>query len=69
MLKGARLAQRGLPPELRVPFAAGALAAFGSTLAAAPLLRDRAVALPIAAYRRRASGALRACIGLNGRRG
>jgi undecaprenyl-diphosphatase len=40
-LKLTRLAQRGLAPELRVPFAAGAAAAFASTLAAAPLLRVR----------------------------
>ena len=40
-LKLVRLAQRGLDRELRVPFAAGALAAFASTLAGAPLLRVR----------------------------
>jgi undecaprenyl-diphosphatase len=38
-LKLARLGQRGLDRDLRAPFAAGAMAAFGSTLAAAPLLR------------------------------
>jgi undecaprenyl-diphosphatase len=51
-LKVARLAQRGLDRDLRAPFAAGAIAAFGSTLAAAPLLRlaTRPYA-PLAAYR------------------
>jgi undecaprenyl-diphosphatase len=53
VLKVARLAQRGLAPELRAPFAAGAAAAFASTLAAAPLLRvvERRSYLPIAGYR------------------
>jgi undecaprenyl-diphosphatase len=41
VLKLVRLSQRGLDPDLRVPFAAGALAAFASTFAAAPLLRVR----------------------------
>jgi undecaprenyl-diphosphatase len=41
VLKLVRLAQHGLPSELRAPFAAGAAAAFASTLAAAPLLRIR----------------------------
>jgi len=52
VLKLARLAQRGLDPDLRRPFAAGAVAAFASTLAAAPLLRlaERPYA-PLAAYR------------------
>jgi undecaprenyl-diphosphatase len=52
VLKVARVAQRGLDRDLRAPFAAGALAAFGSTLAAAPLLRlaERPYA-PLAAYR------------------
>jgi undecaprenyl-diphosphatase len=51
-LKGFRLARRGLDPSLRAPFAAGAAAAFGSTLAAAPLLRltQRSYA-PLGAYR------------------
>jgi undecaprenyl-diphosphatase len=39
LLKGARVAGRGLDPDLRAPFAAGAVAAFVSTLAAAPLRR------------------------------
>jgi undecaprenyl-diphosphatase len=41
LLKLVRLFQRGLEPSLRVPFAAGAVAAFVSTLASAPLLRVR----------------------------
>ena len=45
-----RLSQRGLDRDLRAPFAAGAAAAFASTLAAAPLLRVRRQRL-IAAYR------------------
>ena len=53
-LKTARLARRGLPPELRAPFAAGAAAAFASTLLAAPLVRvmdsGRSLA-PFAVYR------------------
>jgi undecaprenyl-diphosphatase len=51
-LKVARLSQRGLDRDLRAPFAAGAMAAFGSTIAAAPLLRlaTRPYA-PLAAYR------------------
>jgi undecaprenyl-diphosphatase len=36
-LKAWRLARRGLAPELRAPFAAGAAAALAATLAAAPL--------------------------------
>ena len=53
-LKGARLASRGLPPELRVPFAVGAGAAFVSTLACARLIRlvdDAPSYAPFAAYR------------------
>jgi undecaprenyl-diphosphatase len=51
-LKVTRLAQSGLDRDLRAPFAAGAVAAFGSTLAAAPLLRlaTRRHA-PLAVYR------------------
>jgi undecaprenyl-diphosphatase len=41
LLKLVRLGQRGLDPRLRAPFAAGAAAAFASTLAAGPLLRVR----------------------------
>lgn len=41
LLKLVRLRQDGLARELRAPFAAGAAAAFASTLAAAPLLRVR----------------------------
>lgn len=50
VLKLVRLAQRGLDPELRAPFAAGAAAAFVSTLVASPLLRVRRQRA-IAAYR------------------
>jgi undecaprenyl-diphosphatase len=53
-LKGLRLARRGLAPELRGPFAAGAAAAFASTLASRRLIgvMDRARSyLPFAAYR------------------
>jgi undecaprenyl pyrophosphate phosphatase UppP len=49
-LKLFRLAQHGLDPELRMPFAAGACAAFIATLASAPLLRIRHQR-GIAAYR------------------
>lgn len=53
-LKGVRLARRGLPPGVAGPFAAGAAAAFVSTLASAPLVatvdRVRSYA-PFAAYR------------------
>ncbi|MEA2497195.1 MAG: undecaprenyl-diphosphatase [Thermoleophilaceae bacterium] len=41
VLKLVRLSQSGLDQELRTPFAAGAAAAFASTLVAAPLLRVR----------------------------
>ena len=51
-LKAFRLSRRGLSPELRAPFAAGAAAAFASTLAARPLLGAAARAYaPLAAYR------------------
>jgi undecaprenyl-diphosphatase len=49
-LKLFRLAQHGLDRELRMPFAAGASAAFIATLASAPLLRIRHQR-GIAAYR------------------
>ena len=53
-LKGWRLKRRGLPPGTEVPFAAGALAAFASTLGSTWLIRqverDRSL-LPYAAYR------------------
>jgi undecaprenyl-diphosphatase len=54
VLELVRLRQRGLARELRVPFAAGAAAAFTSTLAAAPLLRVR---------RQRLTGAYRILFG------
>jgi undecaprenyl-diphosphatase len=38
VLKTTRLARRGLPRDLRAPFAAGAAAAFASTLMASPLV-------------------------------
>ena len=54
LLKGARLARRGLPPGTRLPFALGAAASFGSTLGSTWLIkqveRDRSL-LPYAAYR------------------
>jgi undecaprenyl-diphosphatase len=53
-LKGVRLAKRGLPPGIALPFAAGAGAAFVSTLACSPLVAaaDRAPSYaPFAAYR------------------
>jgi undecaprenyl-diphosphatase len=52
VLKVTRVAQRGLDRDLRAPFAAGAAAAFASTLAAGSLLRlaERPYA-PLGAYR------------------
>lgn len=54
LLKGARLARRGLPAGTRVPFAAGAAASFASTLGSTWVIRqverDRSL-LPYAAYR------------------
>jgi undecaprenyl pyrophosphate phosphatase UppP len=53
-LKLLRLGRRGLPAELRAPFAAGATVAFASTLASRRLtaVMDRAPSyLPFAAYR------------------
>jgi undecaprenyl-diphosphatase len=54
VLKGARLARRGLPPGVAGAFAAGIGAAFGSTLASVRLIRaverDRPLA-PYAVYR------------------
>ncbi len=54
LLKGVRLKRRGLPPATAVPFAAGALASFGSTLGSTWLIRqverDRSL-LPYACYR------------------
>ena len=53
-LKGWRLKRRGLPPGTGVPLAAGAIAAFASTLGSTWLIRqverDRSL-LPYAAYR------------------
>ena len=54
VLKGTRLARRGLPRDLRAAFAAGTLASFASTLLSVRLIRlverDRSL-LPYAAYR------------------
>ncbi len=54
LLKGIRLRRRGLPPGTTVPFAAGAAAAFASTLGSTWLIRqverDRSL-LPYAVYR------------------
>ncbi len=54
LLKGVRLARRGLPAGTTAPFALGALASFGSTLGSTWLIRqverDRSL-LPYAAYR------------------
>ena len=54
VLKGTRLAQRGLPRDMGLRFAAGAGASFASTLASTWLIRqverDRSLA-PYAAYR------------------
>jgi undecaprenyl-diphosphatase len=53
-LKGVRLARRGLPREARTTFAAGAAAAFVSTLVSSPLVArmDRARSYaPFGAYR------------------
>ena len=53
-LKGYRLWRRGLPRELAAPFAAGAAAAFGSTLISSrlvPLVDGARSYLPFAAYR------------------
>jgi undecaprenyl-diphosphatase len=53
-LKGARLARRGIPRELRGAFAGGVAASFASTLVSAGVIRlverDRSL-LPYAAYR------------------
>ncbi len=54
LLKGMRLRRRGLPPQARVAFAAGAGASFASTLGSTWLIRqverDRSL-LPYAGYR------------------
>lgn len=54
LLKGVRLARRGLPPGTGVPFAVGATASFASTLGSTWLIRqverDRSL-LPYAVYR------------------
>jgi undecaprenyl-diphosphatase len=53
-LKGSRLAKRGLPRSQRLPFAAGAVAAFASTLASSrlvPVVDGARTYLPFAVYR------------------
>lgn len=54
LLKGTRLAKRGLPMDVRVAFAAGITTSFASTLGSTWLIhqveRDRSLA-PYAAYR------------------
>ena len=65
-LKGYRLSRRGLPRDLAGPFAAGALASFGSTLASRRLvaLVDGARSyLPFAAYRVALGAVALACLG------
>jgi undecaprenyl-diphosphatase len=61
LLKGVRLARRGLPPGAVVPLAAGAAAAFASTLASRWLIgqveRNRSLA-PYALYRLGLAGAV-----------
>lgn len=61
LLKGARLARRGLPPKTRLQFALGAAASFGSTLGSTWLIaqveRDRSL-LPYAVYRIALAGAV-----------
>lgn len=51
LLKGLRLARRGLPPEAGRGFAGGTLAAFASTLASKRLVRDDRALWPYAVYR------------------
>ncbi|HEU4978183.1 MAG TPA: undecaprenyl-diphosphate phosphatase [Solirubrobacteraceae bacterium] len=55
-LKALRLARCGLPARAAAALAAGALAAFASTLAARPLLRRDGPLLPFAAYRAALAG-------------
>jgi undecaprenyl-diphosphatase len=61
LLKGVRLARRGLPAPARLPFAVGATASFVSTLGSTWLIkqveRDRSLA-PYAAYRILLAGAV-----------
>jgi undecaprenyl-diphosphatase len=54
VFKGFKLARRGLEPELRAPFAAGAATSLLSTLAVLPVARGRLDSVPpgpVAAYR------------------
>ena len=65
VLKGARLARRGVPAGFGVPLAIGAGASFGATLACAGLIRqverDRSF-LPYAAYRAGLAGVVLATL-------
>ncbi|HSD79594.1 MAG TPA: undecaprenyl-diphosphate phosphatase [Solirubrobacteraceae bacterium] len=70
VLKGVRLVRRGVPRQVRAPFAAGVVASFASTLAAArllPLDADRPL-WPYAAYRALLAAALAARDGCDLRR-
>lgn len=70
VLKGVRLARRGLPPELRVAFAAGTAASFGSTLASAWIVRRLEKGhspVPYAAYRSVLAGVVLARLRRRGR--
>jgi undecaprenyl-diphosphatase len=51
LLKGVRLARRGLPPEALRGFAGGIVSSFAATLASARLVRDDRRLAPYAAYR------------------
>jgi undecaprenyl-diphosphatase len=70
LLKGVRLHRRGLPPGTGVPFAAGAIAAFASTLASTWLIhqveRDRSLG-PYAIYRAALAGVVLAKLRANRR--
>jgi undecaprenyl-diphosphatase len=71
LLKGSRLRRRGLPAELRAPFALGAAASFASTLASTWLIRqverDRSLA-PYALYRLALAGLVVRRLGQDRRR-
>jgi undecaprenyl-diphosphatase len=71
LLKGARLARRGLPAGTALPFAAGAAASFASTLGSTWVIhqveRDRSL-LPYAAYRIALAGAVLAHLRRRGAR-
>jgi undecaprenyl-diphosphatase len=50
-LKGARVASRGMPPGLSLPFTAGTVSAFAAALLASRLVRRLGSYRPLAAYR------------------